>query len=144
MSELHYPGTNVLRNKFGYTDPGQLATAESAITAARAAELARTPVAPSFDFEHLQTLHRHLFGDLYEWAGEQRTINTMAGNLGISHDPHESIDTEAERIFHELAESNYLRGRETTCTTLTSSRQRQRRETIDSAVRNQRGRSDCQ
>lgn len=108
----HYPGTQVLRNRFGYTDPQILAEVEGAIAAVRMAELAAHPINGNFDFQHLQAIHRYLLGDLYEWSGELRTINTMPGNLGISHDPYEVVPTEAERIFAEISDGNYLRGRD--------------------------------
>ena len=43
---------------------------------------------------------------------ELSTINTMPANLGISHDPYEVVPTEAERIFAEIADGNYLRDHE--------------------------------
>ncbi|KZL29763.1 hypothetical protein A3852_29705 [Rhodococcus qingshengii] len=86
-SDYHYPGTTVLRNRLGYTDPHTLAQAEALIAATRMAELAANPIDGHFDFAHLQAIHRHLLGDLYEWAGEIRTIDTAPGDLGILHDP---------------------------------------------------------
>ncbi|NKU38732.1 hypothetical protein GS901_05560 [Rhodococcus hoagii] len=48
--------------------------------------------------------------DVYDWAGEIRTVQTYAGDTGIPHDPPESIPDEAQRIFGELADANHLRG----------------------------------
>jgi len=31
-------------------------------------------VAGGYDLAHLQRIHRHLFGDVYDWAGEIRTV----------------------------------------------------------------------
>lgn len=38
------------------------------------AQLADRPVAGGYDLAHLQRIHRHLFGDVYGWAGEIRTV----------------------------------------------------------------------
>jgi len=67
-NDHHYPGTTVLRNRLGYTDPQTLAQAEALIAVTRMAELAANPIDGHFDFAHLQAIHRHLLGDLYEWA----------------------------------------------------------------------------
>jgi fido (protein-threonine AMPylation protein) len=29
----------------------------------------------SFDFDHHRAIHRHIFGDVYEWAGDPRTVD---------------------------------------------------------------------
>lgn len=38
-------------------------------------ELIERPVAGSYDLAHLKAIHRHLFQDVYDWAGELRTVN---------------------------------------------------------------------
>lgn len=77
------PGTLCLRNRFGITDPDLLAVVEAETVAGRTIELANNPglVTVSWDRAHWQNLHRHLFGDLYGWAGEFRTVD-------ISKDGH--------------------------------------------------------
>lgn len=113
MTEPHYyPGTTVPRNKLGLTDPQVLAEIEANTSAGRIAELARHPIDGAFDLEHLRAIHRAILGDLYDWAGEIRTIQTWAGDLGIDHDPPEVIGHEAHRIATELAEADFLRGRD--------------------------------
>lgn len=107
-----YPGTEVRRNKLGYTDAHALEQAEAIITAGRMAELAEQPIAGDFTFAHLQEIHRYLLGDLYEWAGELRTVRTFAGNTSIEHDPPESIEAGLVQSFAKLAAADYLRGRD--------------------------------
>ncbi|MGF3057324.1 Fic/DOC family protein [Microbacterium sp. YY-01] len=64
-----------LRNKFGERNAHRLDVRERAATAARAQQLAAglVQIDRTFDTEHLQQIHRHLFQDVYEWAGELRT-----------------------------------------------------------------------
>ena len=107
-SDYHYPGTTVLRNRLGYTDPHTLAQAEALIAATRMAELAANPIDGHFDFAHLQAIHRHLLGDLYEWAGEIRTIDTAPGDLGILHDPPAAIPGELDRVFTDINSGVYV------------------------------------
>lgn len=75
-----YPN-GTLRNRFGIADPGELADAEQALVVFRSNRLARTPVAGSFDLDHLRAIHRYLFQDVYGWAGELRTVEISKGDV---------------------------------------------------------------
>jgi cell filamentation protein len=76
-----YPCTSVLKNLRGLTDPELLARFEARQTHRRIAELIDTPVLGGFDVAHLKAIHRHIFQDVYEWAGEFRTVNISKGAL---------------------------------------------------------------
>ncbi len=71
-----YPGTSVLRNKLGITDAGRLGAFERRMVAQRIDE-----GVPSggFDLDHLRAVHRCLFQDVYDWAGEIRTTEHSKG-----------------------------------------------------------------
>jgi cell filamentation protein len=67
----------VFRNKFGITDVDQLRDVEYNFTANRSREiLEKTALnyAHAFDLSYLCAIHRHLFQDIYEWAGKIRTV----------------------------------------------------------------------
>ncbi|WP_231849437.1 Fic/DOC family protein [Glutamicibacter arilaitensis] len=68
-----------MRNLLGERDPAVLAQKEYGRTAWRQRQLNADPslVAHSYDAEHLRAIHRHLFQDVYEWAGEYRTQNML-------------------------------------------------------------------
>jgi cell filamentation protein len=70
------PGTTTLRNKLGIIDPDELDAFERRMVAARAAE--GVPIG-DFDLTHLRAIHRHLFQDVYDWAGELRTVEIFKG-----------------------------------------------------------------
>ena len=74
-----YPGTNVLKNLRGLTDPELLERFEARRTHRRIAELIDTPAAGRFDVAHLKAIHRYIFQDVYEWAGQFRTVNISKG-----------------------------------------------------------------
>ena len=40
-----------------------------------------------FDAEHLKALHRHLFQDVYEWAGHTRDEQVRLRDGSIAADP---------------------------------------------------------
>ncbi len=71
-----YPGTSVLRNNLGTKDADQLEYAEIKFVTQRI--LAGVPDG-KFDLNHLQSIHKHLFQDVYEWAGEIRTVEISKG-----------------------------------------------------------------
>ncbi len=73
------PGTAVLKNKAGITDQDQLDEYEGDFTAIRLLELTQNPVEGSFDLAHLCKIHQYLFQDVYEWAGEVRSVDIIRG-----------------------------------------------------------------
>jgi cell filamentation protein len=73
------PTTGVLRNKLGITDEHELEKAEASLTAVAIASLGEQPVTGNFDLHHLQSIHRQLFKELYEWAGKLRTVELNKG-----------------------------------------------------------------
>lgn len=72
-----YPGTDVLRNCLGLTDDSALHEAERNLSEIAASQLDFD--LPPYDLVYLQRVHRHLFGDVYEWAGELRTVDISKG-----------------------------------------------------------------
>lgn len=100
-----YPGTDVLRNQLGLRDTDALARAEANFTNARLVQLVEAPIPGDFDLAHLQAFHRHLFQDLYEWAGQLRTIPIAKADLFCLP---QHIETYASDVFGELAADNQL------------------------------------
>ena len=72
------PETGVLRNKLNIKDPGALMFAEAAATAKRTNELRNKPIKIK-DSRALFAIHRHLFQDIYTWAGERRKVEISKG-----------------------------------------------------------------
>ncbi len=66
----------VFVNKFGITDPETLHEVEYQITARQARDWAeRKPHTDiGFGLTRLQTIHAHLMGEIYAWAGKIRTV----------------------------------------------------------------------
>ena len=100
--------SGVLKNRFGITDEATLETTEADLVAARSRELSQKPLSGGFDLSHLQAIHRYLFGDVYEWAGQLRTIDISKGGNLFAHHAH--IASAAAEIFRKLAEEKLLAG----------------------------------
>lgn len=100
-----YPGTDVLKNKLGLSDPDELDRAERTLVQTRIQEGSPTG---RFDLFHLQAIHRHLFQDVYEWAGELRTLEISKG--GHQFQFRQYIETGMADVHRRLEAANYLRG----------------------------------
>ena len=70
-----YPGTETLINKLGIKNPIELSEVERELVSFRLVEINEKPIIGSFDLEHLRKIHKYLFQDLYDWAGEVRNYN---------------------------------------------------------------------
>lgn len=100
--------TGVLRNRLGCTDAGYLAQAEADLSYAALAELDVRSLPGHYDLRHLQEFHRHIFRDIYVWAGELRTV-VIAKSVPFCLP--QFIEAAAERIFGQLADADhYLHG----------------------------------
>jgi len=73
--------TGTLRNHFGERDRDVLAGLEYAATIDRQTELmsGQVDIPRTFDADHVRAIHRHLFQDIYDWAGEYRTVPIYKG-----------------------------------------------------------------
>ena len=100
------PGTAVLKNKAGITDQEQLDEFEGDFTAIRLLELTQNPVEGSFDLAHLCKIHEYLFQDVYEWAGEVRTVDIIRGGSRFCNVRH--IQSYSNTVFSALAAEKYL------------------------------------
>lgn len=103
-----YPGTRVLINRFGIRDPVELAQAADDISYATITRLLADPVPGEFDLAHLQRIHEAIWGEIYPWAGQIRTIGIAKD--GVPFCPSRDIHTAAEKTFGRLADEGALRG----------------------------------
>jgi cell filamentation protein len=93
-----YPRTTVLKNRAGLRTQADLDFFEEEATAQRFAE----PLpAGKFDLRHLRAIHRHLFQDVYPWAGSLRTVRISKGGSAFCYP--ENLERELGRLFADLA-----------------------------------------
>ena len=103
-----YSGTSVLRNKLDLTDQQKLDQFEGEITTLRLVELQENPIAGQFDLAHLKKLHFHIFQDIYDWAGELRTVDISRENSRFAH--AQFIESAAKSLFNKLQQEHFLKG----------------------------------
>jgi cell filamentation protein len=99
------PGTTFLKNKLNLTDAAELAAFEAEVSDARADEEAP---AGDLDYVHFKAIHHHLFQDVYDWAGEARTVPMSKDNSMFCFP--ENIDTEATKLFAKLKTDKFMQG----------------------------------
>ena len=102
-----YPGTTVLVNKLGLDRQDALDYAEKISTSLRAVEIEKAACDAQFSFEYYCNIHRCLFEDIYEWAGELRKINIA--KQGTSFCPAKDVHKLGLAIFHRLQKENEFR-----------------------------------
>ena len=99
-----YPGSAILRNKLGITDADKLDIIERRFVSQRAAEGIPTG---RFDLAHLQAIHGHLFQDVYDWAGQLRTVEISKG--GHQFQFRQYIETGMADVHNRLEKTRFLR-----------------------------------
>ena len=103
-----YPNTGVLRNKADIRDQAGLDAFEADATAVRLLELIGNPLQGNFDLAHLCAIHRHLFQDVYEWAGELRTVDISRGTSRFAS--FGLIEAYLSAQLQALPREDFLRG----------------------------------
>jgi cell filamentation protein len=101
------PVTGVLSSKLGLSTVAGLEAAAREITHAALILLHESPVSPSYDLPHLREIHKRIFGGIYEWAGQIRTVAIAKGAMFCLP---QYIDSSAAIIFRELHDEDCLRG----------------------------------
>ncbi len=101
-----------LENKLGLTSSADLACEEERISKKKAAQLFDRKLLDTFDvgtFAGLAAIHKHLFEDIYDFAGELRTVNIAKGNFRFAPLMYlqaalENIDKMPQSNFDEIVE----------------------------------------
>lgn len=77
MNDYFIEYDEVLENKLGISDLTELKNAEAKICYLRQIEIEAEPLPRKLGFNFLLSLNLRLFGDIYEFAGEIRTVNIL-------------------------------------------------------------------
>lgn len=101
-----------LENKLGLTSIAELDREEERISKKKAAQLFDQKLLDTFDvgtFAGLTAIHKHLFEDIYDFAGELRTVNIAKGNFRFASLMYlqaalENIDKMPQSNFDEIVE----------------------------------------
>ena len=102
----------MLENKLGLTSSAELARMEEQLSKKKAVLLFEKGILdslPAGKFSTLQAIHRYLFEDIYEFAGEIRKVNMAKGNFRFAPLMYldaalENIDKMPQSDFDEIVE----------------------------------------
>lgn len=97
----------ILENKLNITDPAELAREEEKISKKRAKKMFDTEYLNTLDagtFQSLKSIHKYLFEEIYEFAGEIRKVNIANGNFRFT--PLAYIE-EAVKNIEKMPQSTY-------------------------------------
>ena len=101
-----------LENKLGITESPELARIEEKLSKQRALELFETGALDRLEagtFAALASIHRALFSDIYDFAGEKRTVNIAKCNFRFASVMYldaalENIERMPQSTFDEIVE----------------------------------------
>ena len=101
-----------LENKLGLTSSADLAREEERISKKKAAELFKNGILDKLEagkFSSLQAIHKYLFDEIYDFAGEIRTVNISKGNFRFAPLVYleaalANIDKMPQSTFDEIVE----------------------------------------
>lgn len=97
----------MLENKLGLTSSAELAREEERISKKKAAMLFENHILDNLKsgkFSTLQTIHKYLFDEIYDFAGKLRTVNIAKGNFRFA--PLMYIESALKNI-DEMPQSNF-------------------------------------
>jgi len=119
------PTHQVIYNRLGITNQGELREAEGALSipAMLRVVLGVVDIPGQFDAAHIKQIHRELFKDVYDWAGQTRAqgpngpfqgqkptyVLNPKGDL-MRYGPYEQLDQQLDAIGAQLQLENNLRG----------------------------------
>ena len=102
----------ILENRLNITNSDELAREEERISKKKAAELFDNKLLDSFPagkFDTLQAIHKYMFEDVFDFAGEIRTVNLAKGNFRFAPSMYlqaalDNIDKMPQSTFDEIIE----------------------------------------
>jgi cell filamentation protein len=101
-----------LENKLGITNSSELAETEERLSKQKALALFETGILDTLEagtFSSLRAIHKYLFEELYDFAGELRTVNLAKGNFRFAPVLYldaalQTIDKMPQSTFDEIVE----------------------------------------
>lgn len=105
-----YKDINVMKNKLNIKEQEKLESAEAAITLSKLLQITDFENG-SFNIKKLKSINKHIFGDIYEWAGEFRKMNIekserVLNGLSVKYSDYKNVEKDAEKVIDKLNSVN--------------------------------------
>ena len=108
MQDIYlYEDCDVLKNLLDIRDNKLLDEAEADYVTYRLKEIAIKPLHGTYNYAHLLQMHRYIFQDIFEWAGQQRKLNIykeepILGGLSVTYSDVLDIRKDAELYSFQI------------------------------------------
>jgi len=104
----------VLKNKLNIRDPELLEQAEADYVVFRLKDIALNPLKGDYHTDHFLKMHEYIFQDIYEWAGEPRTISIykeedVLGGLSVEYSDPFDIVNDLHHALNEMRSKKWTR-----------------------------------
>ncbi len=112
MKDIYvYENTNVLINKLKFRTLKEIEIAENTLVPLNLDKLLRNPIKIKSVFD-IKEIHKKLFSDLYDWAGDNRKINMfkeepVLGGLSVEYSDYRKIDKDLQQLDKDFKNTNW-------------------------------------
>lgn len=101
-----------LKNKLGITDYEKLRQAEADISFVKLFTVDRDIDQGDFGLEYIQRLHKYILGDIFDWAGNFRTVpmqkeEKILGGDSVRYSHPNNIDSDLSKIIVRLQKEHW-------------------------------------
>lgn len=102
-----YPGTEILINRFNIRNSKELEEIEKEYTTNNLGEIKEGCIKGHFDIKHLKQIHQKIFGDIYPWAGEIRSVDIFKhekalGGLSVDYSNCKNVSLDINSSLKNL------------------------------------------
>lgn len=107
-----YEDTGTLKNKLGIKDYDELRQAEADLSFVKLLTVDRDVDCKKFDLEYVKNIHKYVLNEIYDWAGEFRTIpmekpEKVLDGMSVEYEYPTNIEKNAKEILDELNRINW-------------------------------------
>lgn len=111
MKDPYIQENGTLKNKLGITEYKDLNDAERDIGFAKLIDIGES-FKQKYDVEYIKSIHRHIFEDIFDWAGEFRTVpvyktEIVIPGLSLEYSAPKNIEKDLSVILEELNSINW-------------------------------------
>ncbi|WMJ77881.1 Fic family protein [Sedimentibacter sp. MB35-C1] len=111
-----YESTDTLINRLNIKDNEMLMKVEKEFTTIRMKQIIDDEdgklIKGDYDYEHLKSFHKYIFQDIYEWAGQKRTVDIEKSEIALNgidfqYSPVDNIEEEITKSLKELNKTKW-------------------------------------
>lgn len=111
MKDPYIQENGTLKNKLGITEYKELNDAEKDIGFVKLIDIGES-FKQKYDAEYIKSIHRHIFEDIFDWAGEFRTVpvyktEIVIPGLSLEYSSPKNIEKDLNVILEELNSINW-------------------------------------